>query len=40
LRTDLKNGLSNEEAKTRLDKFGLNKLKEEEGESIWEKIKE
>lgn len=33
-------GLSNNEAKSRLAKYGTNELEKEEKESIWEKIKE
>lgn len=33
-------GLSNDEAKARLAKYGTNELEKEEKESIWEKIKE
>jgi len=32
--------LTSAEAKNRLEKYGPNKLDEEEGETIWEKIKE
>ena len=40
LQTDAVNGLSQHEAKDRLEKYGLNELDKEEPESIWEKIKE
>ncbi|CAD8072999.1 unnamed protein product [Paramecium primaurelia] len=40
VKTDLAKGLSNDEAKARLAKYGTNELEKEEKESIWEKIKE
>jgi len=40
LGTNVETGLSGKEADVRLNKYGLNELDEEEGESIWEKIKE
>lgn len=38
LNTDVDNGISNDEAKNRLDKYGPNELKEESRKSIWSKI--
>lgn len=38
--TDLKKGLTSDEADKRLEKFGLNELESKEKESLWEKIKE
>lgn len=40
LNTDQNKGLSSQEAKARLEKYGPNELDKEEPESIWEKIKE
>ena len=40
LQTDAGRGLSAGEARSRLEKYGLNELDKEEQESIWEKIKE
>eukprot|EP00331_Platyophrya_macrostoma_P034737 CAMPEP_0176439360 /NCGR_PEP_ID=MMETSP0127-20121128/19894_1 /TAXON_ID=938130 /ORGANISM="Platyophrya macrostoma, Strain WH" /LENGTH=1040 /DNA_ID=CAMNT_0017823609 /DNA_START=27 /DNA_END=3149 /DNA_ORIENTATION=- len=40
LEANAKLGLSSDEAKARLEKYGLNELDKEEPESIWEKIKE
>ena len=39
-KSDLKKGLTTEEAARRLAEHGPNELEEEEGESLWEKIKE
>lgn len=38
--TDPKNGLTEAEAKKRLEKYGFNELAKKEKESIWDKIKE
>ena len=40
LQTDLVKGLTSQEAKNRLEKYGHNQLEKEEEESLWEKIKE
>lgn len=40
LNTDIQSGLTSVEAEKRLEQYGLNKLPEEEKESIWEKIAE
>jgi len=40
LNVDLQKGLSSEEVKERVAKYGKNELDEEEGESIWDKIME
>ena len=37
-KSSLEKGLSSQEAKARLEKYGPNELEEEEGESLWEKI--
>ena len=40
LRTNTKTGLSSQEAKERLAKYGENTLQKEEDTSLWERIKE
>lgn len=40
IRTDLKSGLTQKEAESRLLKYGHNQLEKEEEESLFEKIKE
>jgi Ca2+-transporting ATPase len=40
LHTDLRRGLSNEEAERRLKQYGENVLEKEEETSLWERIKE
>lgn len=40
LGVDRTKGLSSEEVHQRLQKYGPNELEKEEGESIWEKIRE
>lgn len=40
IETDLKTGLTQKEAESRLQKYGHNQLEKEEEESLFEKIKE
>jgi magnesium-transporting ATPase (P-type) len=40
LKTNIKTGLTKKEAENRLAEHGPNALQEEEGETIWQKIKE
>jgi P-type Ca2+ transporter type 2C len=40
IKTDLKTGLTQKEAESRLQKYGPNQLEKEEEESLFEKIKE
>ena len=40
LGTDLKRGITQQEADARLQKYGPNQLEKEENESLWDKIKE
>lgn len=40
LNVDFAKGLSETEAKARLEKYGPNELEEEEKETFWDKIKE
>jgi len=40
LKTDLNTGLTQAEAESRLEKYGLNELEKEEKDSLWDKIKE
>ena len=40
LEVDINQGLSTEEARKRLQKYGPNELEKEEPESLWDKIKE
>jgi magnesium-transporting ATPase (P-type) len=40
LKTNLKTGLTSQEAEERLKTYGENTLEKEEEESVWEKVKE
>jgi Ca2+-transporting ATPase len=40
LKTNLKTGLTSQEAEERLKTYGTNTLEKEEEESVWEKVKE